>query len=275
MKKILIPTDFSDNAWDALTYAMRLYDDIPCCFYILNTYNTNSSRLTSMQRNTKLHTILKEDSEKELEKINSYLNEYLQNDKHEYITKSVSGDLIPAMKRIIASENISAVIMGTTGASGAKEIFMGSNAVNAIKRIELCPVITVPKKYEYQDLEKVIIATDFERGYSLAEMTPLVELQLLYNFDIFAVHVKKTDQLSTIQQQNIKTLKSIFQNLTIEIIENETSVSSSINKYALKNEIDMVCLVNYEHSFIEKLTHEPIVKKINFHSSVPIITLSV
>ena len=72
MKNILVPTDFSDNAWDALTYAIRMYDDIPCCFYILNTYEVNPSPVSSTMHQfgaRKIYEILKKESEEELQKI--------------------------------------------------------------------------------------------------------------------------------------------------------------------------------------------------------------
>ncbi|WP_281542184.1 universal stress protein [Maribacter aestuarii] len=38
MKNILIPTDFSENAWNAIVYALKLFKDEECKFYLLNTY---------------------------------------------------------------------------------------------------------------------------------------------------------------------------------------------------------------------------------------------
>ena len=38
MKNILLPTDFSDNSWNAIEYALKLFKDEPCKFYLLHTY---------------------------------------------------------------------------------------------------------------------------------------------------------------------------------------------------------------------------------------------
>ena len=38
MKKVLLPTDFSDNAWNAITYALDLLKDESCEFFLLHTY---------------------------------------------------------------------------------------------------------------------------------------------------------------------------------------------------------------------------------------------
>ena len=280
MKKVLVPTDFSDNAWDALMYAIRLYDDIPCHFYILNTYQVSPSRTVNtmnIERDTHMYRVLKEDSENEFKKIDAYLKNNLLNNKHEYETLSLSGSLTTSLKRLVYNENIDMIIMGTAGASGAKEIFMGSNAIKAIKNIDLCPIISVPEKYEYEEPEQVAFATDLKRHFNVIELNCLRELQLIHNFKIRVIHVKEEYALDTVQQQNIEALKQYFEidSISFEEILTDTKVAQAINDFVVDQKINMVCLVNYEHSFIEKLTNEPIIKKMSFHSSVPLLILPV
>jgi len=280
VKKILVPTDFSDNAWDALTYAIRLFDDIPCTFYILNTYQVSPSRITNTmhkERDTHMYRMLKEASEKALKEIENHLNDNLLNDKHEYKILSKSGALISIIKNLVSKENIDLIVMGTTGASGIKEVFMGSNAVKMIKHINLCPVLSVPKSYEYHELEKVVFATDHKRHYNAIELTCLLELQLIHNFMISVIHIKKENSLNTIQQQNIEILKQFFETdmISFEEIYSSTTVEKAIYKYITKHDANMICLLNYEHSIIEKLTHEPIINKISFHSTIPLLVIPV
>ena len=280
MKKVLVPTDFSDNAWDALTYAIRLYDDIPCRFYILNTYQVNTSRTTNTmhkKRDTHMYRMLKETSEKELRKIKNYLNNNLLNDKHEYKIISKTGALLTIIKQLISDEKIDMIVMGTSGATGAKEIFMGSNTVKIIKHIDSCPIISVPLKYEYEEPEQLIFATDFKRHFNKTELNCLIELQLIHNFEIKVLHVKKGKMLNSIQQQNKDVLKQCLDNgnTIFEEITTYTTIADAINNHTEEHTINMVCLLNYEHSFIEKLTHEPIIKKISFHSAIPLLILPV
>jgi len=280
MKKVLIPTDFSHNAWDALTYAIRLYDDIPCRFYILNTFQASPSRMRSTMhklRDTRLHRVLKSESEKELKKIIDHVNEHLLNNKHEYISVSRSSSLLTAIDRMVIKENIDIIIMGTTGATGAKEIFMGSNTVKVIKHVGLCPIISVPKKYSYQEPEQVIFAADFKKYISAVELYCLIELQLIHNFKIRLVYVKERFALLQEQLQNIELIKGHFNqnNITFEEVLLNTTVARAINDYADEQKVNMICLVNYEHSFIEKLTHEPIIKKVSFHSTVPLLIIPI
>lgn len=280
MIKILVPTDFSDNAWDALCYAIRLYDDIPAVFFIVNTYQVSSSRITNKmneEKNTHIFRALKEESENELAKLDTHLMEHMLNEKHTYKTFSKSGALTSVLKWIIKKEAIDLMVMGTTGASGLKEIFMGSNTVRVIKQIDLCPILSVPKDFQYEEPDKVVFGTDYKRRYSPMELNVLVELQLLHNFKIKIVHVTSDQDLSEIQILNKQELLKCFKDELIEFeeIEHKTSISKALYTYSKSQNVHLICLTNYEHSFLEKLTHEPVIKNVSFHSEVPLLILQV
>ena len=280
MKNILIPIDFSDNAWDALTYAIRLYDDIPCCFYILNTYEVNPSRVTSTMHKfgaRKVHDILKKESLDELQKVSKFLSENMLNDKHMYKTISRSGTLVSIVKYIVNEENIDMIVMGTTGASGLKGVFMGSNTVEVIKQINTCPIISVPEKYVYEEPTKMVFATDFKNDLGKIKLRSLIELQLIHNFKIHFLHAKKESELSDKQLYNIKILKNNFSEdaILIDIIDSNTTLSKTITAYAEEQKVQLICLVKHEHSFIEKLTHEPVVKRVSFQSTIPLLIVPV
>lgn len=279
MKHILIPTDFSDNAWDSMLYALRLYDDIPACFYVLNTYQASTSRTSnrmSSHRGTHLHRVLKEESERKLQKITNYLDENLLNDNHIYKTVSRTGDLLSNIKRIVSNDNIDIIIMGTTGATGAKEIFMGSNAVKVINTIDLCPVLTVPKDYEFNELQHITFATDLKKKFSSLELASLIELQSTHQCRVTILHVKENDNLDKNQLGQLKDLKTLFNDdsiINFKEIELQGKVAKTIIDYSEKNNVDLVCLVNSEKKFLQKLMEEAVVKRMSFHSSLPLLII--
>lgn len=278
MKNVLIPTDFSDNAWDALLYAIRLYDNIPVCFFILNTFQASTSRTSnrmSSHRDTYLHRVLSEESERELKKIKNYLDKNLLNDNHHYKTLSRTGDLTSNLKQIVSKDNIDIIIMGTTGASGAKEIFMGSNAVKVINNIDLCPILTVPKDYEFTDLKKITFATDLKKKYGSIELNSLIDLLAIHQSEITILHVTEEYHLNENQLKNLRNIKSIFKEGPTSFIEIELQekVAKSIIGFSEKYKADLVCLVNSEKKFLQKLMEEAVVKKMSFRSEIPILTI--
>jgi len=71
-KKILLPTDFSKNAWTAISYAIELYKNDECDFYLLNTFQVSGYVIESMmvpEPGEKLYDIAKEKSEKGLGRV--------------------------------------------------------------------------------------------------------------------------------------------------------------------------------------------------------------
>lgn len=153
---------------------------------------------------------------------------------------------------------------------------MGSNTVKVIKE-SVCPIICVPEKYTYEEPEEVVFATDFKKHLSKQDVTCLIELQLLHRFTIRFVHIKKEMNLSEKQRNAMDWLKEYFKNdlISFEEIDSSYSISKAITTFAKNEKINMICLANYEHSFIEKLTHEPVIKRIGFHSTVPLLILPV
>ena len=48
MRKILLPTDFSDNAWSASLYALNFFEQEICTFYFLNSVALTRNMLSNL-----------------------------------------------------------------------------------------------------------------------------------------------------------------------------------------------------------------------------------
>ena len=56
-------------------------------------------------------------------------------------------------------------------------------------------------------------------------------------------------------------------------VELQATVADSISNFAEETMADIIVMINYEHTFIEKLTREAVVKKVGFHSKIPLLVL--
>ncbi|AXT62318.1 universal stress protein [Aquimarina sp. AD10] len=148
MKKILVPTDFSDNAYNALYYATRLFKNEPCLFYILNTLDTDKSTLLGKQG----EQLVNESKEKLIEVFHSITRD-TEDYKHSFDIISTSQKLITTIESIVAEKQINLIVMGTKGATGAKGFFIGSNTSNIIQKIKCCPVLAVPETFNFESTE--------------------------------------------------------------------------------------------------------------------------
>jgi len=278
MQKILLPTDFSDNAWNAIFTAVKLYADVKCSFYILHAYEPrllNMLHQKNQQRFGILYDSMTQYSKQELNKILAYFNENYNSPNHSFEAISKSGTLDEAVQGIVSTKDVDLIVMGTQGATGAKEIFMGSNTVKILKKIKNCPVLVVPSNYNFQRLKTLAFPTDFSRTYKKFELTPLTELAALWKAEVQILYVAVEFILNDSQESNKKILGERLAGLNyyFQNVEFERNISTSIEKYLAENKVDFMALIRYHHGFWEKIIGEPVVKKIAFHIKVPFLVI--
>ncbi|MEB8328869.1 universal stress protein [Flavobacteriaceae bacterium KMM 6897] len=278
MNNILIPTDFSDNSWNAIFCALKLYWNVQCTFHILHVYEVSASQIKGArdsQKAGKLFETLAMESEKGLSVFLDYLEKNHSNPKHTFATISKSDHLVGAIKELVFEQPIKMIVMGTQGATGAKEVFMGSNAVHVIKGIRNCSILAVPEEFNFQKLNHLVFPTDFKRFYNRIELLPLVELALTWDSTIHVYHVAQEVALTKEQKTNQEILKELLKGTKVTFHEENihTTIAESVVEFSLKLKADMVVLIHYQHTFLEKLAQEPVVKKVGFHTKVPLLVL--
>ncbi len=153
MKKILVPTDFSDNAYSALYYATRLFKNEPCRFYILNTLDPDSVLVTSK----KDHQLVNESKERLTEVFHTIVRDTEDFD-HSFEIISTTEKLLDTIEETVKNKGIDIIVMGTKGATGAKGLFIGSNTANIIQKIKCCPVLAVPDEFNFEEVLDTAIA---------------------------------------------------------------------------------------------------------------------
>ncbi|WP_282112005.1 universal stress protein [Maribacter stanieri] len=278
MKKILITTDFSENAWNSIFTAIKLYTEVDCHFYILHAFEPSPLNLMGSKNHQRLSVIydsLSKNSKKELEEILTYFAINHKNLKHQFSTLSKPGNLEDAVELAVNENDIDILIMGTQGATGAKEVFLGSNTVKVLKKVTNIPILTVPSGYNFQSLKSVFFATDFTVPYKKNGLEPIIELSKIWKSTIEIVHVSVEFILNEHQESNKEVLKERlsgldykFKNLPFEI-----DVSKSIDKYTENSHSSILSLIRHQHTFWEKVIGEAVVKKVAFHSKIPVLFL--
>lgn len=258
--------------------AVKLYADFECKFYILNCYDLDIKYATGAQstiRSGMVYKALKNTSENELDNVSEYLKENHKNLKHHFETVSYAGDFIAGIQSRIAKHDIETIVMGTKGATGAKTVFMGSNTVKVLKRINNCVLITVPRKFEFKALKSVVIPTEYAHFYPKHLFKPLLELVDAKETRLKIFHVAQEFKLKEIQRTNKRVLKKRLEgyNFSFYDVTINSTVAKAIRGFSVEQEADLIVLTNYSHTFLEKLTQEPVIKKMAFKSSIPLMIL--
>ncbi|RED43840.1 nucleotide-binding universal stress UspA family protein [Winogradskyella eximia] len=271
-KNILLPTDFSDNAWSAVVYALKLYEEELCTFYFLHSTKMKVSTMSNMSN--KLLRVMAENAMNELSELKELAETSNANANHSFEIILSSNDLFHSMETIIEKNNIDMVVMGTKGATGAKEIVFGSNTVNSIKKIKNCPVLAVPDEFDFVIPEQIAFPTDFNRLYG-AELQPLLDLADLYNSKIRVLHINKEDSISEAQDYNLDQLKVALENYEYSFhwMPDYSKKDEAIKDFIDELNINILVMINYKHSFIESLVKEPVIKKLGFQPTIPFLVI--
>lgn len=89
MKRILLPTDFSNNAWNAISYAAQLFKNEACTFYLLHTYTPiiyHTEFVMLNPNDLEISNIVRETAEKDMEATRQKLINTYPNKNHEVET---------------------------------------------------------------------------------------------------------------------------------------------------------------------------------------------
>ena len=271
-KHILFPTDFSDNAWSAAVYALKLYADEQCKFYFLHSLKMKASSMSNLSN--KLLRVMKENALRDLQDLKGMAENSNKNANHEFELFLSNQSLPDAIDTVIEKYNIDLLVMGTKGATGAQEFFFGSNTIRIVKKIKQCPILIVPDEFDFVVPKQIAFPTDYNRLYG-EELQPLKNLAALHDSKIRIVHINKEDQLSDVQNENKKMLKSYLQDYEYSFhwMPDYDTKTKEIQDFIEKLNIDILVMINYKHSLLENIVNEPIVKKIGFHPTLPFLVI--
>lgn len=271
---ILIPTDFSENAKSALSYALKLYANEACTFYFLNSFVYSSSRSTSLMTSNFIGTF-RDNSKRDLSKLKTQMDEKNTNPNHSFEIISSSEELPHAIAESITQYTIDMVIMGTQGATGLDAFFFGSNTVKTVQHIKSCPIIVVSADKDFDSPKKMAFPTDFNRPYDPKTLKSLLNFAALHHAHIHVLHINVEKRLSETQNKNLTHLQELLKDTdhSFHWVPAYDKKYDVINDFINDQNIDVLAMFNYKHSIIETMTKEPIIKSIGYHPTIPFLII--
>lgn len=276
-KRILIPTDFSKNALNAIRYAIDLYSGQIGNFYFLNAFHVNNYHVDNMmvpEPGDPVYEDSKEKSEENMFKLLDILKLHNDNPNHTYYTISTFNSLLYAIKDTIAKKDIDLVVMGTKGMTGADDVIFGTNAINIMEKVTECPVMAIPENVRFIPPKEIVFPTDYKTDFKRKELNYLIEIAKYHSATIRVLHVAEERELNGEQQSNKALLESILRNVdhsyhTLPDLKVQSGISAFINS----RESDMIAFVNKKHSFFGGLWAKPLVKEMGYNSKIPVLAL--
>ncbi len=278
MNKILVLTDFSDNAWNALFTGLKLFEKSETQFYVLHCFEPKFDSLLgdkSKERLAIIYESLSKDSINQLAEIENYLSKNHPNKKHQFKMISLGEDILSALELFTQDNAVDLVVMGARGITKSREIFMGSNAVKVIRKFKKCPILAVPEDHDFKSLDKILFPTDFSHSYKQTQMSYLLRLAENWGSEVHLFQVTQELQLTEDQRNNKQELQEYLSSLVLHhhCTELEINIKEAINQAVRSTKADLIAMIYYSHTILEKLTREPVIKKMAFSSPVPLLVL--
>ncbi len=271
MSKLLIPTDFSPVADNALKYAMDMATQYQLDILLFHVVQISATDISNVVYVDVMADVHKHATEKMNEKIQVLSAQY----PHLVFEHKVSDGLfIDALQEVCDDQKPVAVLMGITGSGQGIDKIIGSNAIMAMNNLKF-PLIVVPKNAYFRSVNKICFACDLK---NVATSTPLLAIKVfakLFNSEIHILNIDyKNRNYTADTPSEIEVLNAMFDQIVhkFHFIENE-NVQDAINDFIESNEMDMVIMLPKKHGFFESLFKKSQTKEMLYQSQIPVLAL--
>ncbi|WP_338731879.1 universal stress protein [Mangrovimonas cancribranchiae] len=274
MKKLLVPTDFSKEAENALKVAAQLAKKHHCEIYLLHLIELPLQQIDMINNHSEFPEamfFMKLAKQKFEEVLDSdYLKGITIHDFVEF------GENFANLSDIGKEKGADLIVMGSHGASGLKEMFIGSNAEKVVRTSEI-PVLVIKNEHDNFDIKDFVFASDFKND-NKETYKQASELAQAFNAKIHLLMVNTISQFSTTTKANnrIKTfIKDYpFDNYTVNIY-NDTSVENGILNFSKDIDADLIGISTHGRQGIAHFFNGSISEDLVNHAKKPVITFKI
>lgn len=268
---IFFPTDFSDNANQALPFAaeLALKADARLIF------------LYCVEEPFDFAPMVADKKEKIVEKVSELFEEMVVDLKRkkrfkdlEIETKLLSGHPIVNILDEAKNNEAGLVVMGTKGATGSRKLLFGSFTTETILHSNI-PVLAVPEGSEFNKFKQIVFTTDFHED-DLDTLNEVVSLAKLFNSKLKVIHIAREHSLDT--DIKFRGFKDLVTETHPEVkfqfeLKYENDFFTGIADYIDEHPTDLLVMVRYKKTFWESLVSRSFSKEMGFYTGVPLLVL--
>lgn len=275
MKKILVTTDFSKNSEAAIHYALNLANVFNAEIEIFNSFVSVPAIGIDGGPGVLNETMLDagiDHNNKDLVKLVNELPEELV--KNINISSSVgSGDPVLAICKYVEDHGHDLIIMGTQGESRIEEILFGSTSVDVMKQAN-CPVLAIPPIAAYHGIAKIVYATDLEEK-DIKVISRLCDFAAMFDAEVVVFHAFGEDNM-TLQDEADTFNKMLHEKIQYPKLKKESITYGdsydAILDVIKKDLANLIVMRERKRGIFSRLFHPDMVKRINYHTTIPLLT---
>lgn len=271
MKKILVATDFSNCASNAMKYAMELAKILN-----LELCAIHAIAATEGINNNIYNAIYIEDYyANKRQALATWANTFKNDEEFADVTVSTLcdvGSLSTVITKYIAANPVELLVMGTMGSTGISGLF-GSNSSMMVEKTNI-PTLIIPLESKFSKNATITLATDFSTNLSIEDVQALNELTAAFG-------TEKMNVLNVIEGSDWKVnaegeehMKKLITNATLDFnYISESNTVDGIMNFILSSETDILCLVKHHHNLVYRIFNKSTVNKVMSRSVKAILVL--
>ncbi len=278
MKNILLLTDFSENSWNAIDYALKFFENSTYDFYLLHVDKLSYlitgdipyaptdqivEEVYTKPSKIKLRNILKRISSK-----------FSQHKNHRFHSFTEYGFFIDSVKNMVDEKKIDCIVMGAKGDSGMNPYIIGSNTGDVITKVK-CDILVIPEKARFCKIKEIAFPTDFSLEYDINTLQPLLDILQKHEASLQILHIgKKKEDLSTYQNINKEFLENYFTecHYGLYFLTNK-NIEDGIQCFVESRQISMICMVAKNLNYFQRLLFRSTVEDMSYHLEIPFLVL--
>ncbi len=273
MKTILIATDFSPVARNAVNYGIDLAKSIGHSVTIVHVYQVPVAFADGPMVLVSLDD-LRSSAEKQLTQLKSDLH-HVHGNAFKVYTEAILGNVVEELQHVADKLDPFAIVMGATGLTGAQRVLFGSTTLFAIRKLTY-PVIAVPEGKTFgHGIKKIGLACDFREVVDTTPTRFIQQFQKAFKAELHVLNVDFQDRefRSDTPEQSM-LLHTLLEgtNPVYHFIE-EAEISTAINRFAEENNLDLLITIPKKHRLLEAIFRRSSTKKILKEARVPVVGL--
>ncbi|WP_346882558.1 universal stress protein [uncultured Algibacter sp.] len=276
MRNILLPTDFSKNSVNAINYALQLFENWECTFYVLNVQKQSDFILDdfmTVPANSSVNRTIAQDNKKELKQFITKVKQTYSDKNFMFIPLFDFDSLTHSIKETVIKKNIDLIVMGTNGATGAKEVVFGSNTLNVIRKVN-CPILAIPENYTFKGFKSVLFSIenciDSNNNNNNNSLIPLKDILSHFNASLSVLDIDFSNE----KKNRDSFLKNLFEKQNYNYYRvTDVPAPMAISTITQLLDYDMHALFIESKSFINRFLFGSDTHEISYRTRIPLLVL--
>lgn len=275
MKTILVPTDFSDTAYNAATYALAMAAQLSVDRIVL--YHAYELIVPIPDVPTSIPMVNPDDlrmaSQDGLDKMQKELAP-LAAAGISIVTRADNTLLAATINDVVKEEEATLIVMGITGGSKMEEILVGSNTIDVVKHTT-CPVLIVPGKATFNGIKKIVFACDLRQVADTTPIAPLKKLLAAFHAELHVINIDhESRHFSTDTPFETLMLDTLLEGYRPEyhFIDNP-DVVQGITEFAEGIHADLLLTIPKKHGLFERIFKRSNTAKLAYQTHIPLLAI--